>query len=327
MQFLITGVAGFIGFHLTKTLLNEGHIVIGIDNFNDYYDPQLKLDRLTQLGILFDRNQRIYHRNNITIYNASIEDEKVWSELESHKIERIIHLAAQAGVRYSLTNPMSYVYSNIVGFQRVLDFSIKQNINDLMYASSSSVYGVNSKLPLNENEPCMQPESFYAATKKANELMAFSYFKTKNLRTLGLRFFTVYGPWGRPDMAPMLFASAATSNLPIKVYNNGDQSRDFTYIDDIVSGIVQCLNINLSEPLVLNIGRGSSVLLLDFIKEIERNFNIDLIKEFKPAQLGDVKETFADTTKLQELTGYKPKFDLEEGIRLFAEWYKDYYKS
>jgi UDP-glucuronate 4-epimerase len=326
MQFLITGVAGFIGFHLAKALLNEGHSLIGVDNFNDYYDPQLKFDRLKQLGVSFDRNQLVFQRNHLTIFNAHIEDEKIWTDLEKFKIDRIIHLAAQAGVRHSLTNPMSYVNSNIIGFQRVIDFSVKQNVNDLIYASSSSVYGVNSSLPLNEEESCSQPESFYAATKRANELMAFSYYKTKKLKSLGLRFFTVYGPWGRPDMAPMLFANAATMNLPIKVFNNGNQRRDFTYIDDIVFAIIKCISIGLKEPIVLNIGRGSSVLLMDFIKEIEENFNVNLDKEFMSAQLGDVRETFADTSKLVELTGYTPQINLQEGIRRFADWYKGYYK-
>jgi UDP-glucuronate 4-epimerase len=327
MKILITGVAGFIGFHLAKALISQGDSIIGIDNFNNYYDPQLKFDRLSLLGITKnDINKRI-ENSNFMVIKGNIEDQQTWLELEKHNIDLVIHLAAQAGVRYSIENPMTYIQSNIVGFQNVLDFCVKMGHSKLLYASSSSVYGSNSKQPFDETEVCIHPESLYAATKRSNELMAYSYFQTKGLNSIGLRFFTVYGPWGRPDMAPMLFAKAAVHNERISVFNNGNQKRDFTFVDDIVKGIIGCVKANFCGSEVLNIGRGKSTNLMDFISEIESNFNITLGKDFKPPQTGDVVETFANTSKLESLINYKPTTDLKDGVKLFADWFKDYYRS
>jgi UDP-glucuronate 4-epimerase len=327
MKILITGIAGFIGFHLAKELIARDNSVIGIDNFNDYYDPQLKFDRLSLLGITKNDIDVVTENAKLTVLKGDIVDRDLWSQLEKYKIDLIIHLAAQAGVRYSIENPMAYIQSNIVGFQNVIDFSVKMGHTKLLYASSSSVYGSNSKQPFEEIDACNQPESLYAATKRSNELIAYSYSKTKGLNSIGLRFFTVYGPWGRPDMAPMLFAKAAVRNERISVYNNGKQKRDFTFIDDIIAGIIGCINFNVRGSEVLNIGRGMSTNLMDFISEIESNFNVKLEKDFTPPQTGDVVETFANTAKLESMISYKPSTDLKVGIKIFAEWYKDYYRT
>lgn len=332
MAVLITGVAGFIGFHTAKCFLEKGYEVIGIDNLNDYYDPTLKVSRLEELGITYNSTIEINlsDKYNFTFVKGDISIWSSWVTLKKFRVTDIIHLAAQAGVRYSLQNPNSYIQSNIVGFQFLLNFCADLNISKILYASSSSVYGKNSIQPFDESEDCSEPESLYAATKRANELMAHSFFKTKGLVSLGLRFFTVYGPWGRPDMAPMLFANAAMNKKSINIFNNGMQSRDFTYIDDIINGIYlshQALKKNkIFRAEVLNIGRGEPVKLMSFIENLEFLFDVKLNKNYKEAQLGDVIETYSNTSKLKKLTGYEPKVDLNIGLRYFVEWYKNYYK-
>lgn len=321
-RILITGVAGFIGMHAAIRFLDEGWDVVGLDNINDYYDVQLKFDRLNEIGLRAERSNGDFR------FHKSDLNSSVWVELEGEKFDTCLHLAAQAGVRYSLENPEAYIMSNILGFQKVLDFVKSAGIKRFLYASSSSVYGSRTDKPFGESLNCSKPESYYAATKIANELMAFSYHRTHGIQSIGLRFFTVYGPWGRPDMAPMLFASAASKNQSIKVYNYGNQRRDFTYIEDIIEGIYSLVIMNKfpAGAEVFNIGNGSPVGLMDFISEIEVNMKIELSKEFVEAQLGDVEETFADTTKLFNLTGYKPRTSLETGIEKFINWYKVYYK-
>jgi UDP-glucuronate 4-epimerase len=250
--------------------------------------------------------------------------------LRSFEIKKVIHLAAQAGVRYSLLNPDAYITSNIIGFQYMLDFCVEQNITNFLYASSSSVYGKNSIQPFLETEECNQPESLYAATKKSNELTAFAYYKTKNISSIGMRFFTVYGPWGRPDMAPMLFADAALNNKEISVFNNGNQKRDFTYIDDIINAIILLLDYinsnSINKADVINIGKGSPVSLIEFIELIELNLNKKINKKLVKEQLGDVPVTFANISKLIEYTTFTPMTKLDDGLKLFCDWYIKYFK-
>jgi UDP-glucuronate 4-epimerase len=334
---LVTGIAGFIGYHLAKKLIIEGYHVLGLDNLNDYYDKSLKIDRLANLGIFLDGNipdmvdLKIIDGENITFIYSDISKQNVWDALANYRINKVIHLAAQAGVRFSLDAPMKYVSSNLVGFQNVIDFCVNNKIYKFIYASSSSVYGKDSLQPFNENESCINPESLYAATKRSNELVAKSYFNTKDISSFGLRFFTVYGPWGRPDMAPMLFANAALNEKKINVFNHGNQSRDFTYIDDIIDGIFKIMryieNQEFKGAKVVNIGRGEPVNLLDFIEILEENLGYSVRKEFLPAQPGDVEVTYANTNLLSELTGYIPKIDLRDGIRHFCNWYTTYYSK
>jgi UDP-glucuronate 4-epimerase len=331
-RILVTGSAGFIGFHLSKKLTELGHNVVGVDNLNDYYDPQLKLARLKELGVFgveFQSEEiKSYESGNFTFLKADITDDNLWELLSiEFQISSIIHLAAQAGVRYSLENPKAYIKSNVEGFLNILEFCRKQSIDNLIYASSSSVYGMDSTQPFSEEEPCNKPVSLYAATKRSNELMAFTYHHLFGIKSIGLRFFTVYGPWGRPDMAPFLFTKAAFEGSPIKVFNNGNQKRDFTYIDDIVNGII---NIYKQKEKIIgseicNIGQGSPINLLDFIIEIEQHTGVKLIKEFIKAQLGDVDVTFADTEKLNKKFLYSPKVSLHSGIENYIRWYKSFY--
>jgi UDP-glucuronate 4-epimerase len=329
MIILITGIAGFIGFHTSMRMIRNGHIVVGIDNLNDYYDPSLKIDRLSQLGVVKIENEWVSNNDSLHFIFGDISDINTWSNLIDFKIDSVIHLAAQAGVRYSLVNPFAYVNSNILGFQYLMDFCVEAKIYNILYASSSSVYGKSEIQPLKESQICNTPESFYAATKISNEAVAYSYFKTKGLNTIGLRFFTVYGPWGRPDMAPFLFAMSSVNLSSIQVFNNGLQMRDFTFIDDIVDGIelsFDYLNFSgFNNAIVLNLGRGNPINLLRFIKILELNLGVTLVKEFKPAQIGDVNVTYADTTLISTLTGYSPKYDLEDGIKIFIDWFKEYY--
>jgi UDP-glucuronate 4-epimerase len=331
MQILVTGAAGFIGFHLCKRLIAEGHHVVGIDNLNNYYDPRLKLARLAELGIRgVDQQSVPLSRVDIpsfTFIKADIEDDSLWKWLEiDFNITSIIHLAAQAGVRYSLENPKAYIKSNVEGFLNVLEFCRHSQIKELIYASSSSVYGMDSEQPFSEAEPCNKPVSLYAATKRANELMAHTYHHLFGIKSMGLRFFTVYGPWGRPDMAPFLFAKAAFEETSIRVFNHGNQSRDFTYIDDIVEGIfrIHSQSTNFKDAEICNIGQGTPVPLMNFIDILEKITEKTLKKEWVEAQPGDVAITFADTKKLESKFGYQPKVKLEVGIQEFVNWYCDY---
>ena len=332
---LVTGVAGFIGFHLVKRLLEKGFFVVGLDNLNDYYDINLKLNRLKELGIKKVVKGEIDEENknqegNFHFVHAELEDLKFWKSLaEKYEVFSVIHMAAQAGVRFSLEEPQKYVSSNINGFVNVLEFCRIKKIQHLIYASSSSVYGMTSEQPFSEEERCDKPVSLYAATKRANEMMAYTYFHLFGINSIGLRFFTVYGPWGRPDMAPMLFAKAAFEELPIKVFNHGNQSRDFTYIDDIINGIEQVFQKReeiIKGADICNIGNGRPIKLMDFISAIEKNTNRKLLKEFVEAQPGDVEVTFADTSKLKQVVSYRPRINIEEGVRDFIKWYKEYYK-
>jgi UDP-glucuronate 4-epimerase len=264
-----------------------------------------------------------------TFIKGELQEDVTWKLIkENYTFEGVINLAAQAGVRNSLAYSESYISSNIVGFNKVLEFCREKRIDQLIYASSSSVYGMNSKMPFNESEPCDKPASIYAVSKRTNELMAHTYSHLFGIHSLGLRFFTVYGPWGRPDMAPFIFTKAAFSGDPIKVFNNGEQSRDFTYVDDIVKGVIQVYEKrkSITGAEVANIGRGAPIGLMDFIRTIEIKTGIELTKDFKEAQPGDVTTTYADTSKLEDQFGYKPSTSLDDGIEEFVNWYKDYFK-
>lgn len=312
MKVLVTGAAGFIGFHLTQRLLGRGDEVVGIDNLNDYYPVVLKRARLAE--ICSDRFRFI---------EMDIADRKALPALfEAEKFDAVVNLAAQAGVRYSIENPWAYVDSNLVGFVNILECCRHYPVQHLVYASSSSVYGGNDKTPFSEEDKVDNPVSLYAATKKSNELMASCYCKLYGIRATGLRFFTVYGPWGRPDMSPMLFASAISAGKPIKVFNNGDMMRDFTYIDDIIEGVVRVLDKAPAMHEVYNIGCSNPVKLMDFISEIEGALGRPAEKIMLPMQPGDVYQTYADTSKLERDMGYKPGITLHEGIGHFIDWYK-----
>tara|TARA_Y100001970_G_C14251143_1_gene871981 strand:- start:3277 stop:4284 length:1008 start_codon:yes stop_codon:yes gene_type:complete len=330
-KILVTGAAGFIGFHLSKKLTEQGHAVIGIDNINNYYDINLKKARLKILNKL----------PNFRFFQIDISDQLTLKEFgQSNDFQIIINLAAQAGVQYSIENPYVYIDSNISGFLNILELSKDQNIEHLIYASSSSVYGLNSS-PFSELDAVDHPISLYAATKKSNELMAHTYSYLHNMNTTGLRFFTVYGPWGRPDMALFKFTKAIIDGSSVKINNYGDHSRDFTYIDDIVDGILAVLNKtpqnfnkkNVLSPSessapwrVLNIGRGEPVHLMDFVKNIEEYFGKELIKDFQPLQPGDVPNTSCDTRSLQSDYGYKPSISIKDGVNHFLDWYVEFYK-
>lgn len=321
MKILITGGAGFIGSHLVNKLKSEHEIVI-IDNLNNYYNPQLKLDRLDRFC------------KGVTFIKGDIADKQTIDDLFSiYEFDKVINLAAQAGVRYSIDHPYDYIQSNIVGFINILETCRHNNIKHLIYASSSSVYGLNEEQPFTEEDKVDRPVSLYAASKKSNELMAHAYSKLYGIHTTGLRFFTVYGPYGRPDMSPTLFADAIANNKPIKVFNNGEMFRDFTYVDDIVNGIANI--VNSDQPInednlyygIYNIGCGHKEKLLDFISEIEKAFGKEAKKEFLPMQPGDVVTTYASTEKLEKDFGYKSKITIKDGIPKFINWYKEYYKK
>ncbi|MEM5529205.1 NAD-dependent epimerase [Gammaproteobacteria bacterium AS21] len=333
MKFLVTGAAGFIGSATAARLCEAGYQVLGIDNLNDYYDPRLKLDRLASLleGPLFEFKE------------MDIADRQAMTKLfEEHQFDRVIHLAAQAGVRYSIENPMSYIDSNLVGMANVLEGCRHNKVEHLVFASSSSVYAMNEKIPFSEDDAVDHPVSLYAATKKSNELMAHSYAHLYNIPVTGLRFFTVYGPWGRPDMAPFLFTDAIMNDQPIKVFNHGKMLRDFTYIDDIVEGVmrVQALAPKtdasdlLNSPAtarapyqILNIGNNEPIELSRFISAIETACAKKAEKIMMPMQAGDVPRTFADIDRLHSLTGFVPKTSIESGMLKFVAWYKSYYKD
>ncbi len=313
MKVLVTGAAGFIGFHLTRRLLGRGDIVVGIDNLNDYYPVALKRARLAEIG----------DNPHFRFIGMDIADRQALPELFAEEsFDAAVNLAAQAGVRYSIENPWAYVDSNLVGFVNVLECCRHYPVKHLVYASSSSVYGGNDKTPFSEEDKVDSPVSLYAATKKSDELMASCYCNLYGIKATGLRFFTVYGPWGRPDMSPMLFASAISAGRPIKVFNNGDMMRDFTYVDDIVEGVVRVLDKAPQTHEVYNIGCSSPVRLMDFIGEIENALGRPAEKTMLPMQPGDVYQTYADTSKLERDFGYRPGVTLHEGIARFIEWYK-----
>jgi UDP-glucuronate 4-epimerase len=334
MKILITGSAGFIGFHLAKQLINLKFEVVGLDNINDYYDINLKYDRLNQLGIKKSGSNKKLNLcssekfKNFKFIRMDLENKIELDKLfANQKFDIVCNLAAQAGVRYSIENPEAYIQSNIVGFLNILECSRHNNIKHLVYASSSSVYGSNKKFPFSVTDSVDNPISLYAATKKSNELMAHTYSHLYNLPTTGLRFFTVYGPWGRPDMALFLFTKGILNDEPINIYNNGDMLRDFTYVDDIVEGLIRIIsNKNASSYKIYNIGNNNTVKLLDFINEIERILNKKAIKKFMPIQPGDVKKTLADVKDLMSDYNYKPSVKYQDGIQKFIEWYLTYYK-
>ena len=320
MKILVTGVAGFIGCETALAFLKEGHKVVGIDNLNDYYIVQLKRDRLSRIPT-----------EHFRFVECNLSDKETLLPLfQENHFDFVVNLAAQAGVRYSLINPQSYVESNVAGFVNLLECARAVPPKHFVYASSSSVYGRNTETPFRTTDRVEKPSSLYAATKRANELMAETYHHLFQLNLTGLRFFTVYGPWGRPDMSPWLFADAITHNRPIKVFNNGKMMRDFTYIDDIVEGIKRIAydGVEKKEPLnrLYNIGRGQPIKLMDFIATLEKNFGKVAEKIMLPMQPGDVEVTWADTEALEKDIGYKPAVDLDEGIAKFAEWFKRYTK-
>jgi UDP-glucuronate 4-epimerase len=349
MKILVTGTAGFIGFFLAKKLLQRGDTVVGIDNLNDYYDVNLKLGRLNELGVTVTNvdNSQLQTSttfSNFSFYKIDISDSDAINKLfENEKFDAVCNLAAQAGVRYSLENPHAYVKSNVIGFLNILEGCRQHNVKNLCFASSSSVYGLNQSQPFKTTDHTDHPVSLYAATKKSNEMMAHSYAHLYGIRATGLRFFTVYGPWGRPDMAPMLFADAILNDRPIKVFNNGDMSRDFTYIDDIVDGITKIIdnpaisseNWDPKNPKpdassapykIYNIGNNTSVNLLEFIKTMEKHLGKEAQKEMLPMQDGDVQSTYADVNNLIKDFNYSPSTKLDEGIKAFVKWYKEFYK-
>jgi len=333
MKFLITGAAGFIGSHVSKRLLDAGHEVVGIDNLNDYYDPNLKLARLELLK-----------SESFTFYKLDLADREGMAALfANEKFDRVIHLAAQAGVRYSLENPHAYADANLVGHLNVLEGCRHNKVQHLLYASSSSVYGLNRKMPFSTDDSVDHPVSLYAATKKANELMSHTYSHLYNLPTTGLRFFTVYGPWGRPDMALFKFTKAMIEGNSIDVYNYGKMKRDFTYIDDIAEAIIRLQDVipqadadwtvetgspaTSSAPYrVYNIGNSSPVELMDYITALEEALGTTAQKNMLPIQPGDVLETSADTEALYDVIGFKPQTTVRNGVKKFVEWYKQFYK-
>jgi UDP-glucuronate 4-epimerase len=333
MKFLVTGAAGFIGMHTTLRLLERGDEVVGVDNLNDYYDVSLKMSRL----------ERLKPNPAFSFHQLSVEDREGMARLfNEERPERVIHLAAQAGVRYSLTNPHAYIDANLQGFMNILEGCRHNEVQHLVYASSSSVYGGNTALPFSEHQNIDHPVSLYAATKKANELMAHTYSHLFRLPTTGLRFFTVYGPWGRPDMALFLFTKAILEGRAIDVFNNGQMVRDFTYVDDIVEGVIRVadkvatVNPNFlpSEPdpassnapyRVFNIGNSNPTPLMDYIGALESALGIEAKKNFLPMQPGDVPATSADTSELEAWTGFKPNTAVKEGVKRFVEWYRTHY--
>lgn len=335
----ITGVAGFIGYHLANHLLKENYKIVGLDNLNNYYDKKLKLARIYELN----KTSKEF-KNPWNFIQGDLADKSlIFGTFKKYKPKIIINLAAQAGVRYSISNPYKYIESNILGFLNILEACRKFPVENLLYASSSSVYGGNTKIPFNENDSVDHPVSLYAASKKSNELMSHTYSHLFDIPSTGLRFFTVYGPWGRPDMAPILFTKAILNNQPIRIFNNGNLSRDFTYIDDVVEIIKRLLekpampykNFNKNLPLssvswspyrIFNIGNSNRIPLLEFIKTLEQELGKKAIKEFTTMQKGDVKDTLSDSKNIYSIVNYKPSTELSEGIKLFINWYKKFYK-
>jgi UDP-glucuronate 4-epimerase len=332
LQVLVTGAAGFVGFHVARALLARGDAVTGFDNVNDYYDPALKEARLAELARM---------GGDWRFLRADLADRAAVEAAFATPFDRVIHLAAQAGVRYSLENPMAYVSSNLTGFTHILEACRRAGTEHLAFASTSSVYGSNTSMPFSESQGVDHPLQFYAATKRANELMAHAYAHLFRLPCTGLRFFTVYGPWGRPDMAPMIFASAIAEGRPIRLFNHGRHSRDFTYVDDIADGVIRASDqVAAPDPAwdaghpdpgtsdapyrLYNIGNGTPVALLDFIAALERELGRPAIRELLPAQPGDVPDTFADTARLARATGWRPEVPVAEGVRRFVAWFRAY---
>lgn len=333
-RILVTGAAGFIGYHLALRFLNENWNVVGLDNINSYYDVGLKKSRLVQLN----------GHSHFRFLHADISDRSsIKAIFAEHAFPHVVHLAAQAGVRYSLENPDAYIDSNIVGFQNVLEECRRTKVRHLIYASSSSVYGANSTLPFSEHDGVDHPVNLYAATKRANELQAHSYSWLYGLPTTGLRFFTVYGPWGRPDMAPFLFTKSIEENRPIEVFNNGQMWRDFTYVDDIIEGIVRLIDkapkpnprwdpgrkdpsMSSAPFRILNIGRGHPVQIDEFIEALELSLGKKAIRNNSPMQSGELISTHANIRDLEEVVGYSPQVTVKQGVQRFVEWYRDYYR-
>jgi UDP-glucuronate 4-epimerase len=352
MKILVTGTAGFIGFHLAKKLLERGDEVVGIDNINDYYDVNLKYARLTELGINVENNDfkwkekvdsKIYKKHTFIKMDLS-DTQSIYRLFEEENFDAVCNLAAQAGVRYSLENPHTYIQSNIVGFMNILEACRYNGVKNLCYASSSSVYGLNKSQPFKTSDHTDHQISIYAATKKSNEMMAHTYAHLYNISTTGLRFFTVYGPWGRPDMAPMLFTNAILNDRAIKVFNHGEMSRDFTYIADIVDGVVKVIDnpanpnsafdtsnpdpsSSLSSYRIYNIGNNAPLSLMTFIETLETSLGKQAKKNFMDMQDGDVVSTYADVSDLIRDFNYKPDTPLSEGVEHFVSWYKQFYKA
>jgi len=334
MKILVTGAAGFIGFHTCKKLVSQGHSVYGIDNINDYYDPKLKFDRLNELGFneaeskLFKNEIQSAKFNSLRFSRIDLVDhESIDNLFKQEQFEVVCNLAAQAGVRYSIENPKAYIDSNITGFLNILEGCRNHKVKHLVYASSSSVYGENKKVPFETTDNVDHPISLYAATKKSNELMAHTYGHLYGFKTTGLRFFTVYGPWGRPDMAYYLFAEAISNNQPIKVFNNGEMERDFTYVGDIVNGVTKIIEKNIESRehyKIYNIGNNKTESLQNFITTIEKAMGKLAMKEMYPMQQGDVPRTFADIDKLIDDIGYMPSTSIKDGLEEFINWFKKY---
>lgn len=338
MKVLVTGSAGFIGYHVARRLIERGDAVVGIDVLNDYYDPRLKEARLRELAEIGGRQGAEYRFERLDV----ADDRGMKDVFQAHEFDRVIHLAAQAGVRYSLENPQAYVQSNLVGFANLLEACRHQQVGHLTYASTSSVYGGNRKMPFSEHDGVNHPLQFYAATKRANELMAHSYSHLFRIPTTGLRFFTVYGPWGRPDMALFSFTKKILAGEPIDVFNHGDHTRDFTYIDDIVEGVIRASD-NPAEPnpewdalhpdpatsnapfRIFNIGNSAPVKLTEYIDALEEALGKKAIRNLLPLQPGDVPDTFSDTSELTAATGYAPSTTVREGVARFVAWYRQYH--
>ena len=337
-KILITGAAGFIGFHICKRLIENKQIIQGIDNLNSYYDPNLKRERLNILNSLSRKN-----KSKWLFHEVDLKDKNLIENIfNNFKPEIVINMAAQAGVRHSIENPDAYIVSNIVGFNNILECCREFKVKHFLFASSSSVYGGNKKLPYSENDPVDHPVSLYAATKRSNELIAHSYSHLFNLPSTGLRFFTVYGPWGRPDMAPMIFTDAILNKKQIRIFNNGIMSRDFTYIDDVVDVIILLLKSIPKKSLsnknyekipssswapfrILNIGNSKPIKLLDFVSNLEKELSIKAKMKYMPMQKGDVQNTFADTKNLEKIIKYKPNTPIKKGISKFINWYRAFY--
>ena len=339
MKVLVTGAAGFIGFNVAKKLLERGDDVVGFDNMNDYYDPALKQARLAVL-----KDTAVQTQQTFTFIHANLADKAIVDQcFQDHQFDRVIHLAAQAGVRYSLENPLSYVESNLIGFTNIIEACRYAKTPHLTYASTSSVYGANTTMPFSEKHGVNHPVQFYAATKRANELMAHSYSHLFNLPTTGLRFFTVYGPWGRPDMALFKFTKNIIENKSIPVFNHGNHTRDFTFISDIVEGVIRSSD-QIAQPdpnwdsknpdpstsyapfRIFNIGNNNPVKLIEYIHAIEKALGKEAILELLPLQPGDVPDTFADSSALEQMVGYKPSVSVDDGVKQFVAWYRDFYQ-